>query len=81
MKGRGTAFVTVVGLFLLATGAEALLRAGGEPAKTREAGVSPAYEQVAAQGTPGAPPPVRTQTAVPTQPLPAPTRRPVSPQH
>ena len=30
---------------------------------------------------PPAPPPVRTQTQVPDHPLPAPTRRPVSPQH
>jgi hypothetical protein len=81
MKGRGTVFVTVVGLFLLATGAEAVLRVGSEAAKRRTADTSEPYEQVAAQGTPGAPPPVRTQTQVPNHPLPAPTQRPVSPQH
>jgi hypothetical protein len=76
MTGRGTVFVTVVGLFLLANGAEAVLRVGSEAARMRTP-----YQQVAAQGTPGAPPPVRTQTPVPTHPLPAPTQRPVSPQH
>jgi hypothetical protein len=37
--------------------------------------------QQAEAAPPPAPPPVRTQTPVPTHPLPAPTRRPVSPQH
>ena len=81
MKGRGIVLVTGVGVFLLATGAEALFRVAGEAARMGEVSVPASSEQIAAQGTPGAPPPVRTQTAVPSPPLPAPTQRPVSPQH
>ena len=37
--------------------------------------------QQAEAAQPPAPPPVRTQTQVPNHPLPAPTQRPLSPQH